>query len=492
MGATTIIIQKTAAEIDVPYEPSPGNSVLVMATGLAGIEEVTISIGGGSSATVFTRDGAPVTMTAAQPLAILPTGPKYIISKPETAGLVEVIGVPCSSRVVAAAESGEPVDALLAAALALSPVLLYDFDDPLTFFSDVGMTTYADANTTVAAILDKGAAGRHATQATEANRGILRGSPVGATLVSNGGFSGGTTDWTAALQSTLSVVSGALRVTATGATPLAQQGFATTVGRVYRVRAKYVGGTVTSPAFRVGSSFLANDLVNLSGAAAVATIDVYFTATSTTSYINFGATLATASEYSDWDDIEAHDVSADAVQAPYAIQMNGVNNYYETATIDLSGTDSATMITGNTRTKTSRGDPFGFGTTGTSVGSIGVRVPSSDGTDNVTVFARGTSLRSVALSGADTIGVPAIYTGIADTPGVAVSIRKNGAAGNTSANVIGGNFGTYAVHIGRRADGLFYFGGFLHGASFYSSALSGSSLASAEALVADRTPGVTL
>lgn len=65
-------------------------------------------------------------------------------------------------------------DPILNAALALSPVLLYDHKDIGSFFTDVTMTTQATVGDPVAAVKDKSVNLRHRTQATLGNRPILR------------------------------------------------------------------------------------------------------------------------------------------------------------------------------------------------------------------------------------------------------------------------------------------------------------------------------
>lgn len=67
-------------------------------------------------------------------------------------------------------------DALLSAALALSPVFLYDHKDITSFFSDSAMTTQAVVNGPVGAVRDSSGNGRHRRQADNAKRPTLRQS----------------------------------------------------------------------------------------------------------------------------------------------------------------------------------------------------------------------------------------------------------------------------------------------------------------------------
>lgn len=67
-------------------------------------------------------------------------------------------------------------DALLDAALALSPVFLYDHKDITSFFSDSAMTTQAVVDGPVGAVRDSSGNGRHRRQTDNAKRPTLRQS----------------------------------------------------------------------------------------------------------------------------------------------------------------------------------------------------------------------------------------------------------------------------------------------------------------------------
>lgn len=67
-------------------------------------------------------------------------------------------------------------DALLDAAIALSPVFLYDHKDITSFFSDSAMTTQATVNGPVGAVRDSSGNGRHRRQTDNAKRPTLRQS----------------------------------------------------------------------------------------------------------------------------------------------------------------------------------------------------------------------------------------------------------------------------------------------------------------------------
>lgn len=130
----------------------------------------------------------------------------------------------------------------------------------------------------------------------------------GAELVTNGTFDTNTTGWSAALNSTISAVSGRLRVTATSSPSLAQYSFATVVGRTYRIRATYTAGTATTPLFRAGSSPVGIEYFALTGANVLDTIERVFVATGTTAYVCGGSGAVSAGQYADFDNISVKEL----------------------------------------------------------------------------------------------------------------------------------------------------------------------------------------
>jgi hypothetical protein len=119
----------------------------------------------------------------------------------------------------------------------------YDPSDFSTLFDDSAGTTPVSApgngaDVWVGLMLDK-------------SKGLVLGSE----LVTNGDFSSGTTGWTF-YQSTLSAVSGKLRVTALGGAPGAYQSISIVSGRTYEITFDIDVGTVGTGAYFVGNTGL--------------------------------------------------------------------------------------------------------------------------------------------------------------------------------------------------------------------------------------------
>jgi hypothetical protein len=149
-------------------------------------------------------------------------------------------------------------------------------------------------------------------------------------LITNGTFDTDTSGWTQN-NSSLSVVDGRLRVTQTGAGfGIAQTIITTEIGKKYKFSWDYVIGTASEPTARVGSSIFGSDLANVSASSGV----VYFTATTTTSYVNFRMTVTTSGLYSDFDNVsvkEIQEADFDFVRATTATRVNELGLIEEVA-----------------------------------------------------------------------------------------------------------------------------------------------------------------
>ena len=138
----------------------------------------------------------------------------------------------------------------------------------------------------------------------------LRKIAYGSELVTNGDFDTDTTGWTA-INATLSVVSGALRVTKTTVNGQARTSFPTVAGKVYALSADLVGRTTTTTIkIYIGSAAGGTDLgiknfsYDTSGSAYVV-----FRATTGESHIALYSAAGTG--YEDWDNISIKEVLFD-------------------------------------------------------------------------------------------------------------------------------------------------------------------------------------
>jgi hypothetical protein len=136
---------------------------------------------------------------------------------------------------------------------------------------------------------------------------------VGAELVGNGDFGSGlTTGWTPSVAS-LSVVSGAMRVTASGASPLANYNITTVVGRTYRFQMQYVA--TSGKTLNMNAPGAALFIGTVPG-----TYALDFVATSTTSTI----TVSGASNCVNGDTYDVDNVSVKVVEPDRCVKAAGL------------------------------------------------------------------------------------------------------------------------------------------------------------------------
>jgi hypothetical protein len=166
-------------------------------------------------------------------------------------------------------------DAVIKALFANSEVgAWYDPSDLTTMFKDrAGSTPVTADGQTVGLILDK-------------SKGLV----LGPELVTNGEFSNGTTGW-GQTNATLSVSSGALLVNSTGNYGIgSSNGFSTVIGRTYKTSVKLVSCSAATARIRVITdpydfNSLVVHFVNSSAWVPGQVFTLYFTATTTTTYI---------------------------------------------------------------------------------------------------------------------------------------------------------------------------------------------------------------
>ena len=150
---------------------------------------------------------------------------------------------------------------------------------------------------------------------------------IGPELVTNGTFDTDTSGWTAG-NATLSVVSNALRITASAnGEAYAYQAITTTVGETYVAKITRTADTTTAYDYlKIGTAINAQNTASIVCSGTDEGTET-FIATATTTYITIqcgGATLA--GEYADFDNISVREINPLAV----SIQMEGTMTYADT------------------------------------------------------------------------------------------------------------------------------------------------------------------
>jgi hypothetical protein len=365
---------------------------------------------------------------------------------------------------------------------------VYDLNDLSTLFTDSALTTPATVNGLVGGVVDKSGRGNNATQATTGNKPVLRGSPIGANFFTNGDGST-TTGWTTDGASTLASVGGRLRLTkAAAAFGHAYKNFTTVIGNVYLIKWKAYTGTA-GPYFSCGDGTGA-------GKAYVTnrTTDgnAYFTATGTTSGVFIQVNDATASlTYAEFDDIEIFNVSAGQVQAPYALQFDGVDDFLQTASVNFTATDKMTVCHGVRKLS----DDIAFGMVcetsadlNANNGGFYMVAPNVGSTPSFGFVSKGTIQSGAAANPGYPAPFLGVVCGLGNISGDSSIIRVNGVQAGTSATDQGtGNYGNYAIYFGRRGGASLPYNGLMFSAICVGKAVSATELANIERWTNQRT-----
>jgi hypothetical protein len=332
-----------------------------------------------------------------------------------------------------------------------------------------------NASVTITSVSVKEIAGNHRYQTTTGSKPILRGSPVGSNLVTNGDFASGT-GWTA----------GAGWAIGSGvATATASSGTLTSTLTATASKSYLIAYTVTRTAGSVQVSFGGRN--GISRSASGAYIEYLDNTLNTNALVFTGTTFDGTI-----DNVTIFDVSADAVTAPYALHMDGIDDFLTTAAVDFTATDKMAVVMGVRK--------LSDGGNGTAVelsasadannGAFFLRAPSG-GVNNYQLLARG-SVNVTATASGITAPNTSVIGNVVDIVGDSTTIRINGVVANQTLSDLGtGNFRNDALYFGRRAGTSLPFNGLDFGGICIGKTLTASQLSSAERWTAIRT-GVTL
>lgn len=323
--------------------------------------------------------------------------------------------------------------------------------------------------------------GNHAYQTSAAGRPVLRGTPTGANLVTNGDFATDTV-WTKGSEWT---ISGGVASKTAGLAQGISQAIAIGPASVVRVRV-----TLTSSAGGVTPALIGGTQVSGAALTGSGTFEFYITNNGTAN--NAISFISNSSFVGSIDNVDVRDVSASAVTAPYALQFDGVDDFLQTASIDFTGTDEVFVCAGVRHFVEATGAVFTLGSD-VALNSFELVAPN----DNLqrSGFRSSGTLTSQARSGLGTTPAAqiSVFTGIGDISADTCILRRNGVQLATATDDQGtGAYGNKIVYIGRRAGTTFPYNGLM-----FSSVCRGGTLPDATLLgknekwVADRA-GVTL
>lgn len=337
--------------------------------------------------------------------------------------------------------------------------------------------------------------GNHRYQTTTGSKPVLRGTPTGSNLVTNGDFASGTAGWSA-LNATLSASGGGgIRITNTaGGQSSAGRSFATTIGKVYRVTGTLTTqGTGTTCWLYLGTGLGAGDIGGIQWPPATTGTKVfYFTATTTTTWINPSCgTPALAGEYHEWDNIEVKDVSAGSVTAPYGLQYDGVDDFLQTASVNFSATDKMFVCAGVRKLSDAAAGILAELSVNTNLNNGAFFIAAPNAANTFYFASNGTAVNAVTRS-SFVSPISAVLTMASNISGPTLDTRVNASASTTSTSTQGtGNFGNYPIYFGRRGGASIPYNGLDFGFVIVGKTLTAAQIASTERWMAQRT-GVSI
>ena len=344
-----------------------------------------------------------------------------------------------------------------------------------------------------------------------------KGLVLGPELVTNGDFSNGLSGWTITQDKPgdLTVVSGKVRTVSDGITDAGVhnsvgQNITTVVGRTYKLTFDVT--IVTSGAYNYRAQIGGVDVLQWASPGSSGTNTGFFTATSTTSFVNvFGISFNSVGEVL-LDNISVKEVPGNhASQATSAkrplLQNDGVNNYLAfdgvddalaTAIIDFTSTDKMSVFSGHEFGRTNPGSMLAeLGDDGgVSIGGFTYLYGYAVGVYQLQMKTSvGTGL--VGISGTYPADVKTVGTALFDTAGVTIaddvkfridSVPKSPISGTP---VPTGTFGNLALNIGSRVGSVFPMLGRIYSLIVLGRLATTQEITDTETWVAGKT-GVTL
>ncbi len=370
----------------------------------------------------------------------------------------------------------------------------YDPSDFSTMFQDsAGTTPVTAVEQPVGLILDK-------------SKGLVLGSE----LVTNGDFSNGTTGLVVFNGAVLTIESGRLKIETTGAGGGAYFTITTVIGKKYKVIFSAENGTGVARLL-VGTGIPNSANVSALDGTRVAQ-NVYFTATATTTYVQLFCNSA-AGLTAFFDNISVkelagnHASQATATSRPvlkvdgngkYYMYFDGVDDSLATAAIDFTATDKMTVWAGLTKSSDAATAILCELSASyvTNAASFYVSAPNDAGSQRYASLSRGAAAVSANqgsyVTGTGTAPDTCVLTTTHNIAGDSTVIRRNAtefAAGTVDKG--SGNFGNYALYIGRRGGATLPFNGNLYSLIIRGAASTPAQIASGEQYAASKT-GVTL
>ena len=351
----------------------------------------------------------------------------------------------------------------------------------------VGVSTISTSTLKIRNYSVKELPGNHRYQTTTGSKPVLRGTPTGANLVTNGDFASGT-GWT--VNSGWAIGSGTLNATAVtvGTGKAVFAGATITAGRVYRITYTITSFTAGGISVTLGSGSYTDGTFR----GAVGTYVEYITAgfSGGVEFIRRGGDFTGSI-----DNVEVVDVSAGSVTAPYGLQYDGVDDFLQTAAVDFTATDKMFVCAGVRKLSdaaTALILELGANSSVAS-SSFGFQGPSVSGANKFNFNTSGTIV-VVPAATTTTYNAPylGVLTGVGNIAGDSAILRINGVEiQNLALDQGTGNYANAVLYFGRRGGTSIPYNGLDFGMVICGKTLTSTQVSQTERYIAQRT-GISL
>ena len=204
--------------------------------------------------------------------------------------------------------------------------------------------------------------------------------------------------------------------------------------------------------------------------------------------LELGATATTYQKV-----VDEYDITEDGSADVYYLAFDGVDDYLEVSSLDLSGTDAVSLFAGvHKASDAATGVVCEYSANfAANNGTFVLRAPNSAASDNYRWTGRYDTTQVVMPSG---YAAPAtnVLTGLGDISDDSLTLRIDGAeAGTANGDQGNGNFGDHTLYVGSRVGSSHQFSGRIYGLTVLGRTATDAEIAKTETFLA-RKSGVTL
>jgi hypothetical protein len=179
----------------------------------------------------------------------------------------------------------------------------------------------------------------------------------------------------------------------------------------------------------------------------------------------------------------------DTTGFPLYLRFDGTDDSMATSAIDFTATDKMSVFAGVRKLSDAAQGSFVelSASVSSNAGAFAIQAPRNTGVGNYSFFTGGTVLQSVNPTGF-TAPISNVLTGLGDISGDRATLRVNGTQAAQSTSDQGtGNYGNYALFIGRRNNATLPFNGHIYSLIVRGAASTATEISNTETWVNGKT-----